>query len=79
MLKQPKNTKKGVKIMRYFLHAVEVKTGFIFEKEIFSKEEAERLEKELSNEGYHDFYLEEGWSNLDEMYAYIAEKTSQAK
>lgn len=56
--------------MRYFLQAIEVKTGYQHEEEVSSPGQYEKLKKQLEKTGeYRSFRLDERWSDLNEMYA----------
>lgn len=65
--------------MRYFLRAVEVKTGFSFEQEVLDREEYEKLKQRLEKQGYADFDFDEGWDNLEEMYQTLERDSRQAE
>jgi antitoxin component of RelBE/YafQ-DinJ toxin-antitoxin module len=60
--------------MRYFLQAVEDQTKLPFEQAVNSEAEYEKLKGELEKDGYSNFFLDERWSNLDEMYATLREE-----
>jgi hypothetical protein len=58
--------------MRYFLNAIEAVTGFSFQQEVASQEEAEALQASLHTDGYESFQIDERWSSLDEMHQTLA-------
>lgn len=53
--------------MRYFITAIESNTGIEHQEEV-RKEDVDKVVSELQTQGYLDIRVNEGWSDLNEMY-----------